>query len=297
MPDDIVQRLLTQATRVETPCGDGAMVWHQWPASSDGASASDRPPVVLFHGGRGNWVRNIDALRAAGRDVWAADLPGFGDSARPSTGGDADALIEPLAVGLAMLLARDAPGADAPALLPCDLVGFSFGGMTAGMLLAAHPQLARRLVLVGAPAMGVVPSRQFELTAWRHLPDAQAQDAVHRDNLAALMLHDRAQIDGLALQLHRANLARDRMPRRRLAHTDILARSLPHVTCPVHAIYGEHDALYKQWINQLAAAFAAVTPDFRGFTLIPDAGHWVQFEPAAFDAALLSALGGGGATP
>jgi pimeloyl-ACP methyl ester carboxylesterase len=111
-------------------------------------------------------------------------------------------------------------------------VGFSFGGLTAGLLLAAHPALARRLVLVGAPAMGVTPDRQFELKAWRHLPSAAEQEAVHRFNLAALMLNDASLIDGLALELHIANLLRDRMPRRRLAHTDILARSLPQRALP-----------------------------------------------------------------
>ena len=59
----------------------------------------------------------------------------------------------------------------------------------------------------------------------------------------------------------------------------------------MHAIYGEHDALYKSWIHQLEAAFAATAPDFRGMHLVPHAGHWVQFEqPEAFDAALLAAL-------
>jgi len=110
-----------------------------------------------------------------------------------------------------------------------------------------------------------------------------------------LMLHDTALIDGLdglALQLHVANVMRDRLPRRRLAHTDILARSLPALSCPVYAIYGAFDALYKSWIHQLEAAFAASARDFRGMTLIPEAGHWVQFErPEAFHAALMSALG------
>jgi pimeloyl-ACP methyl ester carboxylesterase len=278
---DIVARLEALATRRETPCGAGVMVWRSW-----GDTGVHQPPVVLFHGGSGSWthwVRNIGPLVAAGRQVIAADLPGFGDSAMPPSGGDADALIAPLAEGLNTLLGGE----------PCDLVGFSFGGMTAGMLLAEHPALARRLVLVGAPAMGVTPERQFELKAWRHLPTAAEQEAVHRFNLAALMLKDGSLIDGLALELHIANLQRDRMPRRRLAHTDILARSLPRVRCPVHAIYGAHDALYKAWIHQLEAAYAAAAPDFRGLTLIPDSGHWVQFErPEAFDAALLAALGG-----
>ena len=256
------------------------MVWRSW-----GNESGALPPVELLHGGSGSWthwVRNIGPLVAAGRRVIAPDLPGFGESAMPPTGGDADALITPLAEGLTAVL----EGA------PCDLVGFSFGGMTAGMLLAEHTELARRLVLVGAPAMGVTPDRQFELRAWRHLPPAEQQD-VHRYNLAALMLHDTALIHGLALEIHVANLHRDRMPRRRLAHTDILARSLASVTCPVHAIYGANDALYKSWISQLEAAYKAATPDFRGLTLIPDTGHWVQFErPEAFDEALLVALAG-----
>ena len=54
----------------------------------------------------------------------------------------------------------------------------------AGLLLAAHPQLARRLVLVGAPAMGVVPGRQFELKAWRHLKTPQEQADIHREQKA-----------------------------------------------------------------------------------------------------------------
>ncbi|WP_413905646.1 alpha/beta fold hydrolase [Candidatus Skiveiella danica] len=275
----LIERLRALATRRETPCGAGTMVWHVW-----GESRPGLPPVVLFHGGSGSWthwLRNIQPLVAAGRQVIAADLPGFGDSALPPSGGDADALVAPLADGLNRLLGGE----------PCDLVGFSFGGLTAGLLLAEHPALARRLVLVGAPAMGVTPDRQFELKAWRHLPSAAEQEAVHRFNLAALMLNDASLIDGLALELHIANLHRDRMPRRRLAHTDILARSLPRVRCPVHAIYGAHDALYKAWIHQLEDAFEAAAPDFRGLVLIPEAGHWVPFErPEAFDDALLTVL-------
>ena len=63
------------------------------------------------------------------------------------------------------------------------------------------------------------------------------------------------------------------------------------MTCPVYAIYGEHDAIYRQHIHQLADAYAAAAPDFRGMQLIEGAGHWVQFEaPHAFDAALLRVL-------
>lgn len=276
-----VQALERQARREVTPCGDGEIVWHTWGTARDG-----EPPLVLLHGGSGSWthwVRNIGDLVAAGREVWIPDLPGFGDSAVPPAGSDADAIVEPLADGLRALFGPRA----------CDLVGFSFGGLTAGLLLAEHPELARQLVLVGAPAMGVVPRRQFELKAWRHLPDAE-QTEIHRYNLAALMLRDAALIEGLALQTHIANVVRDRMPRRRLAHTDALARALPRIGCPVHAIYGESDALYKSWITELESAYAAAAPDFRGMALIEGAGHWVQFErPQALMQALLAALDAG----
>ena len=270
---------LAQARRLATPCGAGELVWHAWGEPRHGV-----PPLVLFHGGSGSWthwVKNILPLVDAGRQVWAVDLPGFGESAPPVGGSDADAMVAPLADSLAQLFGG----------VPVDLVGFSFGGMTAGLLLAEHPALARRLVLVGAPAMGVVPGRQFELKAWRHLPTPQAQAEIHRHNLGVLMLHDHHLIDGLALEVHIANVQRDRLPRRRLAHTDILARRLPGVPCPVHTIYGAHDAIYRHYIHQLEGAYAAAAPAFRGMQLIEGAGHWVQFEaPEVFDAALLHAL-------
>jgi 2-hydroxy-6-oxonona-2,4-dienedioate hydrolase len=193
-------------------------------------------------------------------------------------------MVAPLREGLQMLLGN----------APCDLVGFSFGGMTAGLLLAAHPELAERLVLVGAPAMGVVPNRQFELKAWRHLTDLDEQLAIHRYNLGVLMLHDKRLIDGLALQTacgQRAARPHAAPPPGAHRHPGALVAA---GACPVHAIYGEHDALYKSWIHQLEAAFAAAAPDFRGMHLVPNAGHWVQFEqPEAFDAALLAALRSG----
>ena len=282
LADSAVRAVAAGSELQTTSCGSGDMVWRHWPAPAFEAA---RAPVVLLHGGSGSWthwLRNIAALRAQGRDVWAPDLPGFGDSASAPGGSDADAMVAPLATGLQALFAGQ----------PCDLVGFSFGGLSAGLLLAAHPQLARRLVLVGAPAMGVVAGRQFELKAWRHLQDPAAQEAAHRHNLAALMLHDATAIEGLALQLHVANVQRDRAPRRRLAHTDALAKALAQVRCPVHAIYGAHDALYRSWIEELGQAYAAAAPRwFRGMTLIAGAGHWVQFEAAqAFDYALQQVL-------
>jgi pimeloyl-ACP methyl ester carboxylesterase len=81
------------------------------------------------------------------------------------------------------------------------------------------------------------------------------------------------------------------MKLRRLAKTDILRRTLPQLTCPVHGIWGADDALYRGVQQRLEPALA-LAPGFRSLALIPGAGHWVQFERAeAFDRALAEALG------
>jgi 2-hydroxy-6-oxonona-2,4-dienedioate hydrolase len=275
-----VQALLENADRLETPCGDGMMAWHVWRPQTLLAA---RVPLVLLHGGSGSWthwVRNIADLVASGREVYVPDLPGFGDSAVPAQGSDADALPEPVEQGLLALLGDRA----------CDLVGFSFGAMVGGFLAARFPARVARLVLVGAPGLGIAPMQPVELRGWRHLRDPAEREAVHRSNLAVLMLLHKESIDELALQLHSANVLRDRMKGRRLSRTDALARALLKLQCPVDAIYGSKDVLYLGRMGELAQTLGRVA-NFRSFTMIEDAGHWVQFERAgAFNEALRAML-------
>ena len=126
-----------------------------------------------------------------------------------------------------------------------DVAGFSFGGLCGGLMAAANPSLVKRLVLVGAPGLGI-RDRRLPLTAWRHLEDREAQLRAHRQNLAALMLYREESIDALALAVQAANVPRDRMQRRRLAMTDALSRALTVMRCPVDAIY-EDSLLPEQW--------------------------------------------------
>ncbi|MFC5524092.1 alpha/beta fold hydrolase [Polaromonas jejuensis] len=277
---DAAQTLLATATRMDTPCGTGQLVWHVWGQTNAHPGLA---PVVLFHGGSGSWTHwlcNVPALVASGRQVLVPDLPGFGDSAVPLQGNDADALPEPLEQGLQLLLGERA----------CELVGFSFGGMVAGFLAERFPARVVRLVIVGAPGLGIDPLRSIRLRAWRHLPEVAQREAVHRGNLAALMLYRPEAVTETALQLHVANVMRDRMKGRRLSRTDALRRSLAQVQCRVDAIYGREDALYRGEAEALATALQQA-PHFRSLTWIEDAGHWVQFERHhAFDEALRKVL-------
>jgi 2-hydroxy-6-oxonona-2,4-dienedioate hydrolase len=286
LPDFLPPELalaLAGAKRHETFCQSARTVWHAW-------GAEDAPTLVLLHGGSGSWTHwlmVIAPLRAAGWRVLAPDLPGFGDSDLPAGCSDVDDLSVHLHTGLQQL--QDA-GLSAG---PVRVVGFSFGGMAGALWLAEHPQDAADLVLVGAPGMGWTVPDRIPLKGWRHLPTPEAQDAVHRHNLMALMLHDPEALDLLALRLHSANVQRDRMPRRRLSSTDIVARTLPQVSARVSAIYGEHDALYRGRLSELAGAMPAMARHWGRWQLVPGAGHWVQYEAAGpFLAALQAVLHG-----
>jgi pimeloyl-ACP methyl ester carboxylesterase len=107
----------------------------------------------------------------------------------------------------------------------------------------------------------------------------------------ALMLERPESLDDLALAVHTANVARDRMSRRRLSSTNIVARTLPQLQSTVSAIYGEQDALYRGRLPELQAALQSLPMQWGQWHTVPGAGHWVQFEDSqGFNAALLSTL-------
>ena len=264
-------RVLALARRLATPCGDGELVWHMWGRDGD-------EPLVLLHGGSGSWthwIRNVEALAAAGRRVVVPDLPGFGDSARPPGGQDADAVAPALADALPLIVGDAA----------VDVVGFSFGGLCGGLMAVSHPHRVRRLVLVGAPGLGL-RDRRLALTSWRDQATEEGKLAAHRSNLGVLMLHPE-NVDDLAVALQAANVPRDRMHRRRLALTNILARTLPQVQCRVDAIYGEDDALYRDTLPGVREKIG-LAPYLGELLFMPGAAHWLQYEqPESFQRQLL----------
>ena len=276
LPPDL-RLALGDAQRLVTGLDGAHTVWHAW-------GQAHQPTVVLLHGGSGSWthwVRNIAPLREVGWRVLVPDLPGFGDSALHAGCADTDGLPPHLHAGLRQLHADG----------PVNLVGFSFGGMTAALWLAAYPEDAQGLVLVGAPGLGLTVPERIALKGWRHLPTPEAQAQVHRHNLMALMLQAQGSLDALALDLHTANVQRDRMPRRRLSSSDIVAQTLPSLRVPVSAIYGEHDALYRGRLSELQAAMQAMPPQWGQWHTVPSAGHWVQYEAAErFNAVLAQVL-------
>ena len=251
-----------KAQRIELHTPSGVQVWHVW-------NRDTGQPLVLLHGGSGSWnhwVRNVEVL-SQNRAVWALDTPGLGDSALPPGAADADDLYHPLEQGLQLLFADQA----------LDLVGFSFGGLVAGFLAAAYPTRIKRLVLVGIPGLGL--SNQIaNMRGFRADMTQQQRYEVHRNNLFAIMLHDEALITAELLDMQEHNVQRDRLRKRRIARSDAMLPLQKMWQCPVYGIWGENDALYQGSLHQIKALLTGC--DLRAFHVVPQAGHWVQFEQA-----------------
>lgn len=264
------QRLarLRERAAIHVTHGEGChLEWQQWPSPSREART-----LLLLHGGFGSWTHwaaNIEALSERFR-VWTVDLPGLGASGMPS---------EPHTIthfaGLVLSGWRELPGTGGS----FDIAGFSFGGMLAGQLAATVGAECARCLLIGAVGFGSL-QRQVEL-----LPppgpgtEPARAAAVHRENLARLMLCDPASIDPLAVHIHSENLARYRFNSRRLAATNALADCLPEISARLVGIWGERDATAGGEANMAARRelFLAAQPG-AGFHVLPGVGHWAMYE-------------------
>ena len=106
------------------------------------------PAIVLVHGTGGRadrWIRNLDALAAAGHRVCAFDLPGHGFA---SKGAGLDCSVPGYRKFLGDFL-------DAMKIDKAVIVGTSLGGHVVASFACAHPDRVSGVVLSGS--MGLVP--------------------------------------------------------------------------------------------------------------------------------------------
>lgn len=278
-PASVIADLDADATRTTTVVdGGGSMVWRRWGAG---------PPVALLHGASGSWthwIRNIRAL-AASRTVIVPDLPGFGDSDDLPEPHTAERLAASVTAGLRVLLPP-------PAVL--DLIGFSFGGIIAGVIAADLGATVRRLVLLGAGGMAL-RSDVARLALARVEPamrEAEIRD-VHRTNMRRLMLGDPAAADDLAVHVQVENLRRARFKSGNIPSSDALLHALPRVRARVAAIFGGRDAFVGPYLDERRETLARFQPGL-DFRVVEGAGHWVNYEaPEMVNRALLEVLEAG----
>lgn len=230
------------------------------------------PPLVLLHGGHGSWlhwIRNIDALSASHR-LWVADMPGYGDSGVPAGEQTLDLIVSVLDAALDQVLGAGQP---------CDIVGFSFGGLCAATLAARRPPV-RRVALLGSAGHGQDRRQRLGMLNWKGLASDAERDARLHHNLAALMLHDESKIDALALALHRDSCINTRYRSKNLSRRPMLPVQLDALAergVPVLLVWGEHDVTASP---ATAAATLLHGVASRELAIVPNVGHWVQYEAA-----------------
>jgi pimeloyl-ACP methyl ester carboxylesterase len=258
----LVEGIAAEAQQLQTPCGDGHLVWHSWGSG---------PPLVLLHGGYGSWTHWIRNVLPLSRQfcVIAPDLPGLGDSAMPPEPHSAAGLAAIIVAGLDSIVPHGAE---------LRLAGFSFGGVIGGSVAAQLGDRLRSFTVVGSNGLGLERSP----TPLRRVPpdaDEPEEFATHRYNLNQLMIADPDKIDELALWLQKTNHGRARMRSRRFSRSDALMQALPNIKARLSGIWGERDATAYPHVEERARILRSVQPAAR-FATVPGAGHWVQFEAA-----------------
>jgi len=283
MPDgrtafEHIESVAATSDVIRVPMGNGGtMMWHVWGATSG------KPALLLFHGGSGSWIhwiRNVQTLSQQ-FTVYAADMPGLGDSDPPDDVRDVWSVTHCVNAAVGALL----PKGD-----QFFLTGFSFGGMVSGHLATLMPERIKRIVFVGAGGLKATrkPTEKLHKLLETMPPQVLADEA--RRNLELLMLHDPKNVDGVAMHMQIMNTTRARTRSRDMGIAGALSKVLPEVKMPFTGIWGEYDSTTYPYIQERIDLFTALQPDFR-MHQIPGAGHWVAYEAAeAFNAKLLEVL-------
>jgi pimeloyl-ACP methyl ester carboxylesterase len=238
------------------------------------------PPLVLIHGGMGSWThwaRNIPVLREH-FTVYAPDMPGHGDS----IGVALDIPVDDYMAIVCAAIEEIAQGGR------INLCGFSFGTSVASLVTARMPQTVERLALLAPAALGRLgPSKPMDQ---KRMPGDDAPEAAKREvlrhNLLTFMLAHPESIDEETIRIQSENAARTRFDSRRISMGTHTRDSLPFFKCPVMGIFGELDNFAWPSIWSKVVPCRSIKMDMR-LEIVPQAGHWVQYEAAAAVNALL----------
>lgn len=237
-------------------------------------------PLLLVHGGVGSWshwVANVQTL-ARSFEVIAVDLPGFGDAPGPSVT-EPESYIDAVAEDFLGCVGNGRTFA---------LAGFSFGAVISVAVARRLKPVISGLSILGPGGFGMPVGRTLEMVP---VPDRGGDPEGHRravaHNLGQSMLSRAASPEDPVVDLHCANIARVRFDSRKISLQERLLDDLSAVSCPLQVIWGAEDRLAFPSITARARQVVEVRPDAE-IRIIPNAGHWVQYEASGAVNALLA---------
>jgi pimeloyl-ACP methyl ester carboxylesterase len=248
---------------------------------SEAGEASAIPPLVLLHGLNNSCLSwsGVAARLAVDRRVLMPDLPGHGRSERPDVGYELD--------WYARIVAR---WLETVGIEQADVVGHSFGGGIAQMLLLQRPNPVRRLVLVAAGGLGKGVGWWLRVASFPRVVEflgqpfmalgtrlalREARAGVTRDDVRELGRFNSQAGSARAFARSVRDVISWRGQRRNFFHRASEVEKLP----PVLVLWGDRDSIIpiEQGRAFVARLDGAVFRSFRG------SGHFLHNEqPEAF---------------
>lgn len=236
-------------------------------------TVGDGRPLVLLHGGSGSWLhwwRNVEALARRHR-VIAVDLPGYGESDDVP----ADIALDDYVQRVLNAVREAAPAADS-----FDIVAFSFGGLVGAGVASQLEGAVRRTILFAPSGFQRPVGRELGRRPRSTFPAGAAGDRDFiRHNLLAMMLAHPATVDEDAIAIQSWNLAHARFQNvnDRFSFSNRLPAFLAQLRCPLLLAYGEQDRTPYPSRDARVAICREAAPHL-AFEVVPEAGHWLQFE-------------------
>jgi pimeloyl-ACP methyl ester carboxylesterase len=263
-----LQALENLAEKILVPCHEGTMAYRIWQGPFHAET------VLLVHGGSGSWlhwVRNIAFLQRQ-YHVVTVDLPGLGDSAELPGGYTAADAVDLFVKGTLQVMQGQ----------NFHIAAFSWGCAVSAQ---AAPQLAKQLsslLLTGPASLGDIPRRGTMkplIRRTRSMSEQEVHDA-NRENLARLMIYDRNRVDDLAVYIQTLNTRKARFNSPQFARSKLVLDGVSQIRVPLKVVYGQFDAPGLPNIAAKQKLLESVRADVE-FEIVPDAGHWLQYEQAA----------------
>ena len=272
--EDRIRAMASEALVTLVACGGGTMPFRTWlPVRHQEGHQEGSELVVLLHGGSGSWnhwIRNIPIL-SNDYELVVPDLPGLGDAASLPEGTPPEVVAEIVANGLKWVLGSRR----------FHLVCFSWGSVVGSLAAAQLGAQVKSIMLVGPASLGRMAKAANKIklrSRSRDMTLAEIENT-NRENLAQLMIYDRARIDGMAVALQNMNIMRSRYNSPQYANGEFVLDGLKQTSANLTVIYGSEDAVAANSLEERQQRLQQARPDVQ-FEIVPGVGHWLQYERA-----------------